>query len=50
VHEYKAIMATAFMLAHELSHMLYKTEDNTIELYKYQEQIFTEIINLYLIQ
>lgn len=47
-HEMKALMANLQTIAHELAHMLYGTTDNTVEHYKAQEQIYDEIVRVYL--
>ncbi len=48
VNEIKAIMANLDLLAHELAHLLYNTEDGTSEHHKRESEIRKEITNLYL--
>jgi hypothetical protein len=47
-HEMKALMANIQTIAHELAHLLYNTTDNTVGHYKLQEQIYEEIVGVYL--
>jgi hypothetical protein len=47
-HELKALMANLDTIAHELAHLLYDTEDNTVDHYTRQNRIQNEIVNLYL--
>lgn len=47
-HEMKALMANLQTIAHELAHLLYNTTDNTVGHYKLQEQIYEEIVGVYL--
>lgn len=47
-HEYKALLATLPTVAHELAHLLYETEDNTTEHFKKENEIYDELVNLYL--
>lgn len=47
-HEMKALMANLPTIAHELAHLLYNTTDNTVDHYKTQEQIYDEIVKMYL--
>lgn len=48
VNEYKVLLATIDIIAHELAHLIYGTEDNTKEHFQKEEEIKIEIINLYL--
>ena len=41
-------MANLDTIAHELAHLIYDTEDNTVDHYKMQTRIQNEIVNLYL--
>ena len=48
IHELKALMANLKTISHELAHLLYNTEDNTKEHFKKEDEIYEEIVNLYL--
>lgn len=48
LNECKALLATVDTIAHELAHLIYKTEDNTKEHFQRESEIKKEIINLYL--
>jgi hypothetical protein len=47
-HELKALMANLPTIAHELAHLLYNTTDNTVNHYQKQDQIYDEIVKMYL--
>lgn len=47
-NELKCIMYNIDTIAHELAHVLYHTTDNTIEHYKAQCSLQSDIVNLYL--
>lgn len=47
-HEMKALMANLPTISHELAHLLHGTTDNTVGHYKAQEQIYDEIVRMYL--
>ncbi|WP_279145956.1 MULTISPECIES: hypothetical protein [Clostridium] len=46
INEYKFLIHISQILAHELAHLLYHTEDNTVEHYKKEMQIEEEIKRL----
>lgn len=48
IWELKALMNSVNTIAHELSHYLYKTTDNTVEKYNHEINIQQDIISLYL--
>ncbi len=48
VNEYKALMANLKTVAHELAHLIYKTEDNTKEHAQMEDLIYDEIVGVYL--
>lgn len=48
INEFKALMASMKTIAHELAHLLYKTEDNTKEHREREDKIYEELVNLYL--
>lgn len=48
VNELKALFATIDIIAHELAHLLYNTEDNTKEHFEMVNNIREEIVNLYI--
>lgn len=48
IHELKAIMANIRTIAHELAHLIYKTEDNTKDHTEKENLIYDEIVNIYL--
>jgi predicted house-cleaning noncanonical NTP pyrophosphatase (MazG superfamily) len=48
INEIKAIFANVEIIAHELAHLLYNTEDNTEKHFKKEREIQREITNLYL--
>ncbi len=47
-HELKALMVNLDTISHELAHLIYHSEDNTVFHYKMQSHIQEEIVNLYL--
>lgn len=47
-HELKALMATLPIISHELSHLLKKTNDNTVEQFKTEQMIYKDIVSLYI--
>lgn len=46
--EFKALFASCKLIAHELAHLLYGTEDNTENHFRVESQLYDEIVNLYL--
>lgn len=48
INEFKAVCANLTTIAHELAHLLYGTEDNTVEHYKVSIQLEEEICRLLL--
>jgi hypothetical protein len=49
-HELKALMATLPTIAHELAHLLERTEDNTVEHFKAEGKILQELTTMYATQ
>lgn len=47
-HELKAILANGKLIAHELAHLLHGTTDNTVDHFKWENDIHDDIVRLYI--
>lgn len=48
INDLKSVMASLKTIAHELAHLLYNTEDNTVNHYNVEDKIYKEVLNLYI--